>query len=153
MSRHGDEKGNYVGVGLSDLDQFSDGSDCEDGNPPPRISGSSSTSNSRRGDTYASQSVQRQRQMLQEQDEGLDMLAQSAERLGQLSMGINSELQGQNQILDDMDEDFGQAAENLDIVTRKTKEFIAASGGTKNFAIIVCLSLIVVFLLILIIYF
>ena len=90
MSRHGDEKGNYVGVGLSDLDQFSDGSDCEDGNPPPRISGSSSTSNSRRGDTYASQSVQRQRQMLQEQDEGLDMLAQSAERLGQLSMGINS---------------------------------------------------------------
>ena len=94
----------------------------------------------------------RQQQMLQQQDAGLEMLAKSADRLGTMSMAISDELQAQNQILDDMDEDLEQATEHLDFVTRKTKEFIAQSGGTKNCILIATLSGIVVLLILLIVY-
>jgi flagellar biosynthesis/type III secretory pathway M-ring protein FliF/YscJ len=54
-------------------------------------------------------------------------------------------------MLDEMDTDLDAAGENLDYVTRKTKEFIDKAGGTKNFLIIAALTgaVIVLFLLIL----
>lgn len=90
---------------------------------------------------------------LQRQDEGLEMLSQSAERLGKMSMSISEELGQQNKMLDEMDDDLDTAGENLDIVTRKTKDFIEKAGGTKNFLIILGLSVVVFVLILLIIYF
>jgi t-SNARE complex subunit (syntaxin) len=80
------------------------------------------------------------------------MLSQSVARLGQLSMGISEELGHQNKMLDAMETDLDTAGEELDLVTAKTKELIARSGGTKNFCIIVALSIVVLVLVFLIIY-
>jgi len=89
---------------------------------------------------------------LQQQDQGLEMLAQSAERLGQMSMGIHDELNQQNRMLDEMDNDLGEAGENLDIITKKTKELIEKSGGKGNCMLILCLSVTAVVLFLLILY-
>ena len=89
---------------------------------------------------------------MQQQDQGLEMLSQAAERLGQVSMNIHDELNQQNQMLDDMDKDLEDAGENLDMITRKTKELIEKSGGKGNCMLIMCLSVIVVVLFLLILY-
>lgn len=91
-------------------------------------------------------------EQLRVQDEGLEMLSQSADRLGKMSMAIHEELGHQNKMLDEMDQDLEQASENLDFVTRKTKEFIEKSGGAKNCVIIAALALVVVILVFLILY-
>ena len=94
----------------------------------------------------------RQQQLMQQQDAGLEMLGLSAERIGALSMQINEELNQQNQMLTEMDDELDQANENLDIVTRKTKDFIAASGGQKNCILILTLSAIALILFFLVLY-
>jgi hypothetical protein len=97
-------------------------------------------------------SLGRQQQLFAEQDQGLEMLGQSAERLGKMSMAIHEELGFQNKMLDEMEADLNEAGENLDFVTRKTKEFIEKSGGTKNFVIILALIAIAIVLFLLILY-
>lgn len=82
----------------------------------------------------------------------MEMLSQSAERLGQMSMNIHDELNQQNMMLDDMDKDLEEASENLDMITKKTKELIEISGGKGNCMLIVCLITTVVVLLMLIVY-
>ena len=89
---------------------------------------------------------------MQQQDQGLEMLSQSAERLGQMSMNIHDELNQQNRMLDDMDRDLEEAGENLDMITRKTKELIEKSGGKGNCMLIVCLVITVVVLFLLVLY-
>ncbi|KAL7524424.1 hypothetical protein ACHAWF_000945 [Thalassiosira exigua] len=90
--------------------------------------------------------------IMKEQDQGLEMLGQSAERLGELSLGIHEELGHQSKMLDEMDEDLETAAANLGLVTAKTKELIRKSGGKRNFVVIVTLSIVVAVLLFLILY-
>jgi t-SNARE complex subunit (syntaxin) len=107
--------------------------------------------NSNSGNGYGV-GVGRQQQLLQQQDQGLEMLGQSADRLGQMSLQISEELSSQNKILTAMDDDLDEAYENLDIVTKKTQEFIKASGGTKNFLIILALIVVIVILILLIVY-
>jgi t-SNARE complex subunit (syntaxin) len=89
---------------------------------------------------------------MKQQDEGLDVLAQSVDRLGQMSMAISEELGQQNKMLDAMETDLDTASEELDIVTAKTKELIAKAGGSTNFCIIATLSIVVLILVFLILY-
>lgn len=89
---------------------------------------------------------------MQKQDQGLEMLSQSAERLGQLSMGIHDEIHQQNNMLNEMDNDLETAGENLDIITKKTKEMIEKSGGKNNCLLILCLSITAIILFLLILY-
>jgi ABC-type transport system involved in cytochrome c biogenesis ATPase subunit len=119
------------------LDEFSD-DDSDDAN----------------GDNdFTNNSLQRQQEQMRQQDEGLEMLSQSADRLGKMSMTISEELGHQNKMLDEMDQDLDDANENLDFVTRKTKEFIVQSGGQKNCLIIATLAGVVILLFFLIVYF
>jgi hypothetical protein len=104
------------------------------------------------GDDGNGGSQLRQQQLMKAQDQGLEMLGKAAERLGTLSMGISEELGQQNKYLDEMDEDLEVAADDLDFVTRKTKEFIAKSGGQKTCLVIVALAAIVILLILLILY-
>ncbi|EED87611.1 syntaxin [Thalassiosira pseudonana CCMP1335] len=90
--------------------------------------------------------------MMKQQDQGLEMLGQSAERLSQISMGIHEELGNQNRCVSSLVYDLEAATTNLNMVTLKTKELIQKSGGKRNFIIIVMLSLVVVVLLFLILY-
>ena len=55
-------------------------------------------------------------------------------------------------MLDEMENDLEKAATDLDILSRKTKEFIQKSGGKQNCMIIFGMSCVVVLLLFLIIY-
>ena len=95
---------------------------------------------------------QKLQELLKKQDEGLDILAKSVDRLGQLSMGISEELGQQNKMLDSMETDLDVASEDLDTVTAKTKELIAKAGGTGSFCLIVVLSIVVLVLLMFLIY-
>lgn len=81
------------------------------------------------------------------QDEGLEMLAQSAQRLGQMSTTITQELDYQNKMLDEIDEGLDTATDNLDLVTRKTKEMVQKAGGKRNCIIIAVLTCIVLLLI------
>ena len=90
--------------------------------------------------------------MLSQQDESLDVLGQSAARLGQISLNINEELTTQNKMIGEMGMELDDAELNLAVVTKKTQELIKKSGGCRYFSIIVCLSIVVVVLFLLIIY-
>ena len=130
------------------LDEFSD--DSSDGEQD-FVNRPSAARNIDNGN-YSDDGMQRQQQLMQQQDQGLEMLAQSAERLGSLSMAISDELNQQNIMLDDMDRDLEEAGNNLDYVTKKTQEFIEKSGGTQNFMLILTLVVIVIVLFLLILY-
>lgn len=104
-------------------------------------------------DDFIQREIKSQKLQMKEQDEGLEMLSESAQRLGKLSMNISEELDTQNKMLDQMENDLDKATSNLDFVTIKTKDLIKKSGGKKNFLVIVSLTLVVIFLFILIIYF
>jgi len=103
-------------------------------------------------DDFISQQIRQQQLQMKQQDEGLDMLTESANRLGTLSLGIHEELNQQNNMLDDMENELDKATTNLGILTKKTKELIKKSGGKKNFLIILSMSVVVVILLLLIFY-
>ena len=94
----------------------------------------------------------RQELLLKQQDAGLEMLGQSADRLGKMSLMISEELHSQNQLLDEMDTTLDEATENLSYVTQKTKDLVKQAGGTKNCMIIAVLSLVIVVLILLILY-
>ena len=147
------KKGTYHQVSL---DEFSDDDSDHDDLTPPSASVNSSHNNSRHNgdnnDNYATNSLGRQQELLRQQDAGLEMLSQSAERLGTLSLQIGDEIGMQNKMLDEMESDLERADEDLDMVTRQTKKFIELSGGTKNCVIIAVLATVVVVLLILLIY-
>mmetsp|Transcript_33410 Transcript_33410/g.68213 ORF Transcript_33410/g.68213 Transcript_33410/m.68213 type:complete len:136 (-) Transcript_33410:270-677(-) len=104
------------------------------------------------GDDFISQQVRQQREQLKKQDEGLEMLSKSADRLGELSLNIHEELGHQNKLLNEMEDDLEKATTQLDFVTKKTRELIQKSGGKKNFLVIVGLSVVVIVLVLLIIY-
>lgn len=125
-----DRKGNYGPLSLHD---YSD-DDSDDGND------------------FVSDQIRNQRQQLKQQDEGLDMLSKSADRLGALSLGISEELGQQNKMLDEMETDLDKTTQRLYFVTQKTKEMIKRSGGKQNFLIIVALIVVAFILILLILY-
>ncbi|CAM9824966.1 unnamed protein product [Phaeothamnion confervicola] len=87
-----------------------------------------------------------------QQDQELDEIGRSVERLGHISLGISKELDDQNRMLGEIDGDFETAIDQMDVVTRKTKELIRKSGGCRNFAIVVFLSVVLFVLIILVMY-
>jgi t-SNARE complex subunit (syntaxin) len=111
-----------------------------------------SDASSDEGDDFIQAAVRNQRATLSAQDEGLEMLAQSANRLGQMSLGIQEELDYQNNLLSDMEDDLDGATDRLDMVTKKTKEMIQKAGGMQNFILIAVLVAVVVVLVFLILY-
>lgn len=100
----------------------------------------------------ASDYIRNQQVMMQMQDAGLDALSESVMRLGEMSTNISEELGQQNKMLDAMETDLDDAGDQLDIVTRSTKQLIAKSGGMSTFCLIAGLSIVVLVLLFLIIY-
>jgi len=93
-----------------------------------------------------------QQVLMKMQDAGLDALSESVMRLGDMSNGISDELGQQNKMLDSMETDLDTAGDELDIVTRSTKQLIAKSGGMSTFCLILTLSSVVLLLLLLIFY-
>lgn len=107
---------------------------------------SDSDDSSAEGDDFIQQQIRQQRLQMKQQDEGLEMLGKSAERLGQLSLGIHEELGNQNKMLDEMEDQLDHATNRLDFVTKKTKELIQKTGGKRDCLLIFGLSFVVIIL-------
>ena len=80
------------------------------------------------------------------------MLESSVLNLNRLSLTISSEIKEQNAMLDELDRETENASDTIDLITKKTKELIAKSGGLKYFTIIVFLCVILFVLTVLVIY-
>ncbi|CAK4678925.1 unnamed protein product [Aphanomyces euteiches] len=65
---------------------------------------------------------------MNKQDEDLDLLSQSVKKLGVMSSNISTELDYQNRKLDEINAETDRAQENLDIITKKTRELIKEAG-------------------------
>lgn len=128
------------------LDDFSD-EDSDDENKNGYYDDAENDNNNEASDYVRNQQV-----LMQQQDAGLDMLSQSVMRLGEMSNNIAEELGQQNQMLESMEMDLDNAGDELDIVTRSTRELIARSGGMSTFCLIAALSIVVLVLIILIFY-
>ncbi|KAG9406385.1 hypothetical protein AC1031_002702 [Aphanomyces cochlioides] len=89
---------------------------------------------------------QLQQREMNKQDEDLDLLSQSVKKLGVMSSNISTELDYQNRKLDEINVETDRAQENLDIITKKTRELIKEAGGMKNLCIIIGLSLLLIIL-------
>jgi len=63
---------------------------------PISLTNSDDSSDSFGQDDFIQQQIKKQQRQLQDQDKGLEMLSQSASRLGTLSLGISEELGNQN---------------------------------------------------------
>lgn len=131
------------------LDDFSD-DDSDDGDRNDYYDDAENDNNNNNND--ASDYIRNQQVLMQQQDAGLDMLSQSVMRLGEMSNNIAEELGQQNKMLESMEMDLDNAGDELDIVTRSTRELIARSGGMSTFCLIAILSIVVLVLIILIIY-
>uniref|UniRef100_A0A7S2V0G4 t-SNARE coiled-coil homology domain-containing protein n=1 Tax=Fibrocapsa japonica TaxID=94617 RepID=A0A7S2V0G4_9STRA len=101
---------------------------------------------------YIRNHVRRQQKQLAQQDEHLEELGTAVERLGDMSLKIGDEIADQNKLISAIDNDLADASDRLDMITRKTKELVAKSGGTKWFILIVVLSIILFVLLLLVLY-
>ena len=88
----------------------------------------------------------------QEQDKNLEILGDSVLRLGQMSLNISEEIDSQNRMLTKLEIDVETAQDNVDGLTKRTKELVNKSGGPKMFCIIVVLIVVLLILILLVIY-
>ncbi len=89
---------------------------------------------------------------MQEQDKSLEVLGDSVLRLGQMSLNISEEIDSQNRMLTSLEVDVEAAQENVDSLTKRTKELVKKSGGPKMFCIIIALIVVLLILILLVIY-
>ena len=91
------------------------------------------------------------RMIMQQQDEDLSELGQGVDRLNQMSMGINQELQTQNRMLDDLDRDIDEAAEKMNFVMGKLAKLLKTKD-TCQICVILALTFILIVLILLVMY-
>lgn len=93
---------------------------------------------------------QQQTQLRAQQDEDLEMLSLSAQRLGNTAQIINVELKEQQKMLEELDEDIDKEAEKLNFVMKQMGKLLKTSDS-KQLCLIIGLSCLVAVLLFLVI--
>eukprot|EP00434_Breviolum_minutum_P026455 symbB.v1.2.023389.t1/scaffold2138.1/size88104/1 len=93
---------------------------------------------------------QQQTQLRAQQDEDLEMLSLSAQRLGNTAQIINVELKEQQKMLEELDEDIDKEAEKLNFVMKRMGKLLKTSDS-KQLCLIIGLSCLVAVLLFLVI--
>ncbi|ETV81742.1 hypothetical protein H257_05334 [Aphanomyces astaci] len=76
---------------------------------------------------------QQQQREMNKQDEDLDVLHGAVKKLGVMSGNISTELDIQNKMLDEVNSETDRAQENLDMITKKTRELIKEAGANELF--------------------
>jgi len=89
---------------------------------------------------------------LRDQDASLESLEKTVSRLGELSLTISNEIDSQNRMLTSLEMDVEHDIENTSSLTKKAKELVEKSGGTKMMCIIVVLIVVLIILVFLVIY-
>lgn len=89
---------------------------------------------------------------LRDQDSSLESLGRTVSRLGELSLTISNEIDSQNRILTSLEMDVENNIESTSSITKKAKDLVEKSGGTRMICIIVVLFVVLVILVFLVIY-
>ncbi|CAG9473815.1 SNARE protein, putative [Plasmodium vivax] len=84
--------------------------------------------------------------VLKRQDNDLDELAESAERLHNAAITINTELKDQQRLLDELENEMDYSNEKMNFVTKKIADYLK-TNNPKMLSLIVYLTLISFFLL------
>lgn len=88
---------------------------------------------------------------IQHQDVQLDSLGQAVDRLGQMGKDINQELQEQNVMLDQLDNDLGNAGEKMNVVMEGLAKLLKTRDGCQIWTIVI-LAIILVLLVVAVIW-
>ncbi|CEM22868.1 unnamed protein product [Vitrella brassicaformis CCMP3155] len=94
---------------------------------------------------------QEQQTYMRQQDEQLEELAKSAERLNHTALTINHELEDQQRMLSELDEDVDNTAEKMNFVMKRMAKLLK-TNDTRQLCLILLLVLILVLLFLLVLY-
>jgi syntaxin 6 len=102
-------------------------------------------------DTFLRGEVQRQNQIMRDQDQDLDELGNAVTRLSNVGNQINDELNTQNKMLEELDRDMDSTSARLKQNMRKAAKVLKDSKDKGKICVIVLLSCVLLGLLILLI--
>merc|ERR1711948_83605 len=105
---------------------------------------------SRDNDAFLERERQTQTQMIMQQDETLDQIASSAQRLQGAATTISMELKEQQKMLEELDEDIDKETEKLNFVMKRMGKLLKTSDS-KQLCLIIGLFILAVVLVFLII--
>eukprot|EP00742_Colponemidia_sp_Colp-10_P002465 GILJ01002627.1.p1 GENE.GILJ01002627.1~~GILJ01002627.1.p1 ORF type:complete len:273 (+),score=54.41 GILJ01002627.1:74-820(+) len=100
---------------------------------------------------YMRSQQQQQELLVHQQDQTLDVLAQSADRLIETSKAINVELDVHRRMIDDLSTDVDRAADNLNFVMKKVTKLLGTSDKGKIWTIFF-LIVVMIILFVLVVY-
>lgn len=100
-------------------------------------------------DFYASES-DKQALLMREQDEDLDELSATVERLGDVGLTIHDELISQERIIDDLGQEMDNTANRLDFVQKKVALVIKKAGVKGQIMMIIFLVVLLLVLILLV---
>lgn len=100
-------------------------------------------------DFYASES-DKQALIMREQDQDLDELSASVERLGGVGLTIHDELISQERIIDDLGQEMDNTANRLDFVQKKVALVIKKAGAKGQIMMIIFLVILLLVLILLV---
>jgi len=104
----------------------------------------------RENEAFLQRQRQEQQQIIRQQDDALDELGKSAQRLNQVATTINIELQDQQKMLQELDEDIEKETEKLNYVMKRMGKLLKTSDN-KQLCLIIALMVLAVLLLFLVI--
>lgn len=88
---------------------------------------------------------QQTRATVQQQDESLDVLGQSVDRLGQIARDVNQEVREQNVMLDGLERDIDEGQSQMNVVQEALSKLLRTKDGCQIWTI-VALTLILILL-------
>jgi hypothetical protein len=94
----------------------------------------------------------RKKRLEEAQDEHLDAIGATLQRVGQMAEGFGNELRSQNDLLDQVGVDMDRTNNAMRMVEGKTAELVKQAGGKGYFCIIVGLGTVAFILFLMIIY-
>ncbi|KAJ8903801.1 hypothetical protein NDN08_000334 [Rhodosorus marinus] len=84
-----------------------------------------------RNDEFIQNEFQHQELILRQQDQGLDDLAKTVQRIGDMGMVMHRELNEQAEILEDIDSEMDSATNRLQLLQRKLDQIVAQTGRDR----------------------
>ncbi|KAF3791359.1 Syntaxin [Nymphaea thermarum] len=101
-------------------------------------------------DDYISSETDRQMLLIRQQDQELDELSASVERIGGVGLTIHEELLGQEKILEDLNEEMDSTSNRLDFVQKKVAMVMKKAGAKGQIMMIVFLLVLFIILFVLV---
>ncbi|XP_031484771.1 syntaxin-61 isoform X1 [Nymphaea colorata] len=101
-------------------------------------------------DDYISSETDRQMLLIRQQDQELDELSASVERIGGVGLTIHEELLGQEKILEDLNQEMDSTSNRLDFVQKKVAMVMKKAGAKGQIMMIVFLLVLFIILFVLV---